>query len=42
MGLSYSEMAAACDVAPGSVGTMLSRAAQAFREVYEEETGDRS
>jgi RNA polymerase sigma-70 factor (ECF subfamily) len=42
MGLSYSELAAACDVAPGSVGTMLSRAAQAFREVYEEETGDRS
>ena len=40
MGLSYSELATACDVAPGSVGTLLSRAAQAFRVAYEEETRD--
>ncbi|MGD2078937.1 MAG: sigma-70 family RNA polymerase sigma factor [Chloroflexota bacterium] len=38
MGLSYSELASACDVAPGSVGTLLSRAAQAFRLAYEEQT----
>lgn len=37
MGLSYAECAAACDVAPGSVGTLLARAANAFREAYEEE-----
>jgi len=37
MGLSYAELATACDVAPGSVGTLLSRASQAFREAYEEE-----
>ena len=37
MGLSYAELAIACDVAPGSVGTLLSRASQAFREAYEEE-----
>jgi len=36
MGLSYAECAAICDVAPGSVGTLLARAAKAFREVYEE------
>ena len=41
MGLSYSELATACDVAPGSVGTLLSRAAQAFRVAYEEETRER-
>ena len=39
MGLSYAELAEACDIAPGSVGTLLSRAAQAFREAYEEENG---
>ena len=38
MGLSYAELAEVCGVAPGSVGTMLSRAASAFRKVYEEET----
>jgi len=38
MGLSYAELAAACEVAPASVGTLLSRAAQAFRVAYEEET----
>lgn len=39
MGLSYAELADACDIAPGSVGTLLSRAAQAFRHAYEEQTG---
>jgi DNA-directed RNA polymerase specialized sigma24 family protein len=37
MGFSYAELAEACEVAPGSVGTMLARAAEAFRKVYEEE-----
>ena len=37
MGFSYAECAAACNVAPGSVGTLLARAARAFREIYEEE-----
>ncbi len=36
MGLSYAECAAACDVAPGSVGTLLKRAGDAFRSAYEE------
>lgn len=35
MGFSYAELAEACEIAPGSVGTMLSRAAEAFRKVYE-------
>jgi RNA polymerase sigma-70 factor (ECF subfamily) len=35
MGLSYAECAVACEVAPGSVGTLLSRAATAFRKEYE-------
>ena len=34
MGLSYVELAAICDVAPGSVGTLLRRAADAFRREY--------
>jgi RNA polymerase sigma-70 factor (ECF subfamily) len=37
MGLSYAECATACDVAPGSVGTLLARAAKAFRQAYKEE-----
>jgi RNA polymerase sigma-70 factor, ECF subfamily len=37
MGLSYAELAEACQVAPGSVGTLLARAAKAFRDVYREE-----
>ena len=37
MAFSYAECAAACDVAPGSVGTLLVRAARAFREAYEAE-----
>jgi RNA polymerase sigma-70 factor (ECF subfamily) len=35
MGLSYAELADACGVAPGSVGTLLARAASAFRKAYE-------
>lgn len=37
MGFSYAELAEICEVAPGSVGTLLRRAAQAFRQAYEEE-----
>ncbi len=37
MELSYEELAAACGVAPGSVGTLLRRAGAAFREAYERE-----
>jgi RNA polymerase sigma-70 factor, ECF subfamily len=37
MGLSYTELAEACQVAPNSVGTLLARAARAFREAYKEE-----
>ena len=40
MGLSYAECAAACEVAPGSVGTLLARAAKAFRQAYAEVTGE--
>jgi RNA polymerase sigma-70 factor (ECF subfamily) len=40
MGLSYAEIAEACEVATGSVGTMLSRAADAFRKAYEDEISD--
>lgn len=39
MGLSYAECAEACEVAPGSVGTLLSRAGKAFKQAYEEGTG---
>ncbi len=35
MGMSYRELADVLEVAPGSVGTMLVRAAEAFRSVYE-------
>ncbi len=34
MGLSYAELAEVCQVAPGSVGTLLARAAAAFRQQY--------
>ena len=37
MEFSYADCAAATGVAPGSVGTLLARAAKAFREAYEEE-----
>jgi RNA polymerase sigma-70 factor (ECF subfamily) len=40
MGFSYAELAEVCQVAPGSVGTLLSRASEAFRKVYEEEVDD--
>lgn len=37
MGMSYAECAEICEVAPGSVGTLLARAAKAFKQAYEEE-----
>lgn len=40
MGFSYAELAEACDVKPGSVGTLLGRAAEAFRRAYQEEFSD--
>lgn len=40
LGFSYAECAQACDVAPGSVGTLLARAAKAFKKAYEAETGE--
>lgn len=39
MGFSYAEIAEAAGVAPGSVGTLLARAAEAFRKAYQEEIG---
>ncbi len=39
MDFSYAECAQTCDVAPGSVGTLLARAAKAFKQAYEEEIG---
>ena len=41
MGFSYAECAATCAVAPGSVGTLLARAGQAFREAYEDVVQER-
>ena len=35
-GLSYKEIAAALEIAPGSVGTLLARAERAFEQVYED------
>lgn len=35
MGLSYAELAKACDLNPNSVGKTLSRATEAFRAAYE-------
>lgn len=40
MDFSYADCAAAIGVAPGSVGTLLARAAQAFREAYAVEVGE--
>jgi RNA polymerase sigma-70 factor (ECF subfamily) len=37
MGFSYAELAEYCDVSPGSVGSLLARATDAFRRVYKEE-----
>jgi RNA polymerase sigma-70 factor (ECF subfamily) len=39
MGFSYAECAAICDVAPSSVGTLLARAAEAFRREFAAVTG---
>jgi RNA polymerase sigma-70 factor (ECF subfamily) len=39
MGFSYAECAAAIGVAPSSVGTLLARAAAAFKDTYEEVNG---
>jgi len=39
MGLSYAECADACGVAASSIGTLLIRAADAFRAAFQEETG---
>ena len=38
-GLSYAEIAAALEIAPGSVGTLLARAERAFLEVYRQRFG---
>jgi RNA polymerase sigma-70 factor (ECF subfamily) len=41
MGFSYAELAESLGVSPGSVGTLLSRAANAFREAYKKDmSGD--
>jgi RNA polymerase sigma-70 factor (ECF subfamily) len=40
-GLSYREVADACDIAPGSVGTLLARAEAAFEEQYRLMDGNR-
>jgi len=39
-GLSYSELAAAVDVSPASVGTLIGRAQQAFRKEYVKQFGE--
>ncbi|HWD00539.1 MAG TPA: sigma-70 family RNA polymerase sigma factor [Candidatus Sulfopaludibacter sp.] len=40
-GLAYTEVAAALDLNPSSVGTMVSRAQQAFRKEYLKQYGER-
>ena len=40
MDFSYADCAAAVGVAPGSIGTLLARAAKAFRKAYEVEVGE--
>ena len=40
-GLSYAEIAAALEMNPASVGTMLARAQAAFRKEYEKRYGTR-
>jgi RNA polymerase sigma-70 factor (ECF subfamily) len=40
MGFSYRELAEIVGVAPGSVGTLLNRAGEAFRKAYREEVGE--
>jgi RNA polymerase sigma-70 factor (ECF subfamily) len=39
-GLSYEELASTLDLNPASVGTLLSRALQAFRKEYIERYGE--
>jgi RNA polymerase sigma-70 factor (ECF subfamily) len=39
-GLSYAELAAALNVNPASVGTLLARAQRAFRQEFERRYGD--
>jgi RNA polymerase sigma-70 factor (ECF subfamily) len=39
MGFSYQECAEVCQVAPGSVGTLLKRAMNAFEQAYKEGSG---
>ena len=39
-GLSYAEIAAALELNPSSVGTLLARAQQAFRKEYIERYGE--
>jgi len=41
-GLSYDELAAALELNPSSVGTLLSRAQQAFRKEYVQRYGEQS
>src|SRR5580704_8391916 len=41
-GLSYDEVAAAADVNPASVGTLISRAQQSFRKEYLKQYGQRN
>lgn len=41
-GLSYEEMAAALELNPASVGTLISRAQQAFRKEYERKYGQKN
>jgi RNA polymerase sigma-70 factor (ECF subfamily) len=40
--LSYAEVAAALDLNPSSVGTLISRAQQAFRKEYVKQYGERT
>lgn len=40
MGFSYREMAGAVGVAPGSIGTLLNRAGDAFRQAFREVGGE--
>ncbi|HEY1409113.1 MAG TPA: sigma-70 family RNA polymerase sigma factor [Promineifilum sp.] len=42
MDYSYAECAAICDIAPGSVGTLLARAAEAFRQEFQMVTNPRA
>lgn len=42
MGLSYQELAEACDVNPNSVGQLLARAAKAFKAAYISETPEKN